>query len=59
MEPFVALRKGIREAYLLANETLDEALTKLQGFADYLEIRGRTLESLVHDYRRGGSVDGP
>ena len=45
-------------AYLLPKETPDEALSKLHGHADCLEIHGRTLESLVHDCRRGGSVDG-
>ena len=58
MERFVALRKGSREAYLLSEETLDEAFSKLQGYADYLEIYGRILESLVYDYRRDDSVDG-
>ena len=58
MERFVALRKCSREPYLLPAETLDEAFSKLQGYADLLEIHGRTLESLVHDYRRDGSTDG-
>ena len=58
MEQFFALRVGSQEPYLLPKETLDEALSRLQGYADCLEIHGRTLESLVHDYRRDGSVDG-
>ena len=33
-------------------------LSQLQGFADCLEIHDRTLESLVHGFRRGDSVGG-
>ena len=58
MEQFFALRVGSREPYLLPKKTLNEALSKLQGYADCLEIHGRMLESLIHDYRRDGSVDG-